>query len=137
MKNQLNTEQKKRDDMKELDKVSSGKTTMKSLFKSKNAKESSLLSLKAGLEIHDQEIADFKKLITFLTIYHGQTAIPKFKQAKARMYLKSLNNFCVKEISNAHLAATLYHSMLDIGEAKWWGLSNVFNNKWKVINFTW
>jgi len=32
------------------------------------------------------------------------------------MYLKSLNNFCVKEISNAHLAATLYHSMLDLGD---------------------
>jgi hypothetical protein len=42
-------------------------------------------------------------------------AIPKFKAAKAKMYLKSLNNFCVKEISNAHLSATLYHSMLDIG----------------------
>ena len=33
------------------------------------------------------------------------------------MYLKSLNNFCVKEISNAHAAAILYHSMLDIGGA--------------------
>jgi len=49
-----------------------------------------------------------------LTIYHGQIAIPKFKVAKARMYLKAVNNFCVKEISNAHLSATLYHSLLDI-----------------------
>jgi len=115
MKSQLATEQKKRDDQKELNKMSEGKKTIKSIFKSKSQKESGILSLKAGLEIADQEIADFKKLITFLTIYHGQTAIPKFKQAKAKMYLKSLNNFCVKEISNAHLAATLYHSMLEIG----------------------
>jgi len=52
-----------------------------------------------------------------LTVYHGQVSIPKFKAAKAKMYLKSLNNFCVKEISNAHAAAILYHSMLDIGGA--------------------
>jgi len=44
---------------------------MKSFFKSKSAKESNILSIKANLEIADQEIADFKKLITFLTIYHG------------------------------------------------------------------
>jgi len=52
---------------------------MKSFFKSKSQKESGILSLKAGIEIAEQEIADFKKLIIFLTIYHGQIAIPKFK----------------------------------------------------------
>lgn len=89
---------------------------MKSLFKSKSQKESNILSLQAAIEIADQEIIDFRKLINFLTIYHGQMAIPKFKSAKAKMYLKSLNNFCVKEISNAHLSATLYNSLLDIGK---------------------
>ena len=91
---------------------------MKSFFKSKSQKESNILTLKAGIEIAEQEIADFKKLIIFLTIYHGQIAIPKFKAAKAKTYLKTLNNFCVKEISNAHLSATLYHSMLDVGTSK-------------------
>lgn len=89
---------------------------MKSFFKSKSQKESNILQLKASIEITEQEIADFKKLIQFLTIYHGQIAIPKFKVAKAKVYLKALNNFCVREISNAHLTATLYHSMLEMGE---------------------
>jgi len=53
-----------------------------------------------------------------LTIYHGQTSIPAFKAAKSGMYLKTLNSFCVKEISNAHASALLYHSMLDIGGSK-------------------
>jgi len=74
------------------------------------------LNLQASIEIADQEIVDFKKLVTFLTIYHGQVAIPKFKVAKHKLYLKALNNFCVKEISNAHLIATLYHSLLEVGE---------------------
>ena len=72
MKAQLNTEQKKRDDQKELDKLTLGKTTMKSLFKSKSQKESNILSLQAAIEIAEQEIVDFRKLINFLTIYHGQ-----------------------------------------------------------------
>ena len=114
MKAQITSEQKKRDDQNELRKLSEGKTTMKSVFKSKAKKESNILSLSAAIEIADQEIIDFKKLIVFLTIYHGQVAIPKFKQAKARLYLKTLNNFCVKEISNSHLTATLFHSMLDV-----------------------
>jgi hypothetical protein len=43
MKQQLITEQKKRDDEKELTKLSEGKTTMKSFFKSKSQKESNVL----------------------------------------------------------------------------------------------
>ena len=99
-----------------MDKLTAGKKTLKSIFKSKSKIESNILTLQAGIEIADQEIVDFKKLVTFLTIYHGQIAIPKFKHAKAKMYLKALNNFCVKEISNAHLTATLYHSLLDLGK---------------------
>lgn len=56
-----------------------GKATLKSFFKSKSQKESNILTLQAALEIADQEIIDFKKLINFLTIYHGEMAIPKFK----------------------------------------------------------
>lgn len=120
MKAQLNTEQKKKDDQKELEKLNVGKATLKSFFKSKSQKESNILTLQAALEIADQEIIDFKKLINFLTIYHGDMAIPKFKKAKSRMYLKALNSFCVKEISNAHLCATLYHSLLDMeGKGNW------------------
>ena len=113
MKAMLATEQKKRDNSKELQKLSEGKKTLKSVFKSKTQKESNILTLKASLEIADQEIEDFRKLIQFLTIYHGQVAIPKFKLAKSKLFLKALNNFCVREISNSHLSATLYHSLLE------------------------
>lgn len=106
------TETKKRDDQKEMTKLSEGKTTLKSVFKSKSKKEESILNLKSNIEVADNEIADFKKLTSFLSIYHGQVAIPKFKLAKSKIYLKNLNSFCVKEISNAHVIATLYHGLL-------------------------
>ena len=56
---------------------------------------------------------EFKKLINWLTIYHGRDAIPKFKKDKGRQYLKLMSNFTVKEISNSHLTATLFHDLLD------------------------
>ena len=43
------------------------------------------------MEIAEQEVVDFKKLMNFLTIYHGQVAIPKFKTSKSKLYLKALN----------------------------------------------
>ncbi len=112
MKFQITAEEKKRSDLKELEKLSAGKTTMKSLFSSKAKKEGSILTLQSQQEVLEAEIGDFKKLVRFLTVYHGAEAISKFKSQKARLYLRMLNNFCVKEISNAHTNATLYHGLL-------------------------
>lgn len=61
-----------------------------------------------------KDVDDYKKLINFLTIYHGEVAVPKFKMFKARQYLRNLHIFCVREISNSHLSATLWHSLLEI-----------------------
>lgn len=71
MKAMVSTENKQKENSKELTKLSEGKTTLKSVFKSKSQKESNILSLKASIEIAEQEIEDFKNLIIFLTIYHG------------------------------------------------------------------
>lgn len=98
----------------ELDKVSAGKTTMKSLFKSKSQKETNILQLQASIEQCEEEIADYKKLTHFLTIYHAQFVIPQYKTQKIKVYFRMLNNFCIKEISNAHLTATLYHGLLNL-----------------------
>jgi hypothetical protein len=35
---------------------------------------------------------------------------------KSKIYLKTLNKFCVKEISNSHLSATFFHSLLEAGQ---------------------
>lgn len=71
MRVQVQAESKKKDNQKELDKLNAGKTTLKSVFKSKSSKESSILTLQAAIEIEEQEIVDFTKLVYFLTIYHG------------------------------------------------------------------
>ena len=50
--------------------------------------------------------------MNFITIYHGHVAIDKFKRLKATTYYKMLNQFSIKEVSNAHLHATLAHEIL-------------------------
>lgn len=47
MKFQIQAEEKKRSDAKELEKLSAGKTTMKSLFASKAKKEGNIINLQS------------------------------------------------------------------------------------------
>lgn len=50
MKAQIYTESRKRDDQEELEKLSLGKTTLKSFFKSKSGKEQDILKYQAAIE---------------------------------------------------------------------------------------
>ena len=106
---QMELEVKKKDKQNELEKMFLGKTTLKSFFKSKTTIEKDILAYQSEVEAYTSEIEDYRKLINFITIYHGHLAIDRFKQNKCEAYYKMLNNFAVREISNAHLSATLYH----------------------------
>lgn len=91
-----------------------GKKSLKGLFSSKKDKERKTIQLQEELKIADHDIIQFKKLNNLIDLHHGQVVVPSFKLEKASLYLKQLNNFCIKEISNAHIGATLYHSMMEL-----------------------
>ena len=71
VKKLISAQVKQNNDKIELDKLKDGKKTMKSIFKSKAGKASSIDSLQTSLEGSDKELDDLKKVIHFLTIYHG------------------------------------------------------------------
>lgn len=116
MKKQINCESKRRDNQEELEKLSLGKTTLKSFFKSKTGKEQDILNLQSKIEGANVDIEDFRKLINFITIYHGSLAIDKFKKQKMQQYRKMLQNMSTRSINNAYLAATLNSGILQIFE---------------------
>jgi hypothetical protein len=118
MKHQIMTEAKKRDEQTEVEKLSIGKKTLKTFFKSKSGKEKDILNLQASIEQAHTHIEDFRKLINFITIYLGNLAIDKFKRDKSRQYAKMLNLMSVREISNAFSAATISHRILELQEKK-------------------
>ena len=108
------TEAKQRDKKTELEKMTLGKTTLKSFFKSKTKVSKDIDSYTASIQQMDVDIDHYKQLVNFIIIYHGQQAIDKFKRLKATAYYKMLNSFSIKEVSNAHLHATLAHSILQL-----------------------
>jgi len=63
------TESKKRDEQEELDKLTMGKTTLKSFFKSKEGKENDIKLLQKSIKTCDILIEEYKKLINFITVY--------------------------------------------------------------------
>ena len=110
---QLQLEKKIVSDMNSMEANKAGKTTLKNFWKSKESKGKKAMELENQIEAQKKEIDDYKQLINFLTLYHGHMAIPAFKANKRGLYLKMLNSFCMKEISNAHSTATLFHGLLD------------------------
>ena len=82
VESQQELEKKKRDKQTELEKMSLGKTTMKSFFKSKGTIEKDIVAYQQGIEALTHEIEDYRKLINFITIYHGHMAIEKYKANK-------------------------------------------------------
>lgn len=118
MKKQINAENARRSNQEELEKLSLGKTTLKSFFKSKSGKEQDILNLQAKIEAANVDIEDYRRLINFVTIYHGQIAIDKFKTQKMEQYKKMLQNMSSRSINNSYLAATLNSGILQIFESK-------------------
>lgn len=114
IKQQASCDSKKRADILELDKLNAGKQTLKTFFKSSSKKDQDKVNLQNMIDYATKDIEEYKKLINFLTIYLGEVAIPKFKDEKKVDYLKALNLFCIREISNSHSSATLWHSLLEM-----------------------
>ena len=110
-------EEKQREKKTELEKMTLGKTTLKSFFKSKSKITKDIDSYTAAIQQLEVDIENFKKLVNFVTIYHGANAIDKFKNLKAQSYLKMLNSFSIKEVSNAHLQATLSNTIMELQES--------------------
>lgn len=113
---QAKMEESRRTKQSELDKLTLGKSTMKSFFKSKSSKEKDMLNYQASIDELNINIEEQRNLINYLTVYHGQVAIQKFKQLKMAQYMKLLYHISVKEITNAHMAATLNHLVLRLNE---------------------
>ena len=111
---QTKSETKQREKKAELEKMTLGKTTLKSFFKSKSTISKDIDAYSAAISQLDGDIDQYKKLVNFITIFHGQMAIDKFKRLKSAAYYKMLNSFSIKEVSNAHLHATLAHSILEM-----------------------
>lgn len=79
-------EQKKKDSQKDLESVSTGKTTVSTLFKS----SSDAGSMANKIESTDREIASHQLLLDLLTVYIGDKVMGAFKKEKLGLYHRIL-----------------------------------------------
>ena len=71
MKDQLAAEKKIKSDQTEVNKMTEGKKTLKSIFKNKAKKDDSIVKLNEDIERAGKDVEEYKVLIQFVTIYHG------------------------------------------------------------------
>lgn len=99
---------------KDLDNLNAGKKTMGTLFKS----QSDAGNLANTLESTEREIQATCCLKDLLTIYIGDTIIPKFKKEKLDLYGQISQQFHVLEINNASNIANFWSKLLQNDNVK-------------------
>ena len=104
-KQQMACESKKRDNTEELQSLSLGKTTLKSFWKSKESKQNDMQRLQVAIDQANTDIEQYQRLQNFITVYHGQFAIEKFKQDKQHQYARMLFLMSTRSVANAGLLA--------------------------------
>jgi len=83
-KNKGKLEMKKQNTQSDLENVSAGKKTVRTMFK--NAGDAG--GLAAVVEMTDKDIESTQVLLDILTVYQGDKVIPKFKKDKLEIYSK-------------------------------------------------
>lgn len=78
------TEKKKRNTQENLDNVTTGRKTVKTLFKNQNDTG----KMVTNIENTDKEIESLTVLYDVITIYLGESIVPQFKSRKVKIYSK-------------------------------------------------
>lgn len=99
---------KKTQTQKDLDSVNAGKKTMTTLFKTSNDAG----GMANQIESTERDIEVNEHILDLLTIYLGETELPKFKREKLALYNRILQQFHVIEINNSHQLASFWSNVL-------------------------
>jgi hypothetical protein len=99
---------KQRSDEQELSKLMLGKTTLKTIFKTKSGKEDKAVSLKNIIHLEGEDVVNYQKIISIVNQHISEKSIPWFKQDKMANYYGMLDLLCSQEISNSNLSSNYW-----------------------------
>ena len=97
----------------DLEKLTSGKKTLKSIFKSQSGKQTMITNLTTFVAQAEKEVEIYAKLIKLVTIYLHQKVIPLFKEIKVKGYITSLKSFSDSESKNSNELFKCWSSVLE------------------------
>jgi hypothetical protein len=84
---------KKEDRQKDLEKLNQGKTTLSTLFSSKDGKVNKITELTRKISSGEKEIECLDQYLRILALQLNQAAVPYFKKDKVATYNDLLNTF--------------------------------------------
>ena len=93
--------QRKQQKQRELDKLKSGKSSMKTMFKSQNSIVNSITNLTREIANTEKEIECYDIYIKTLIIQINHAAIPYFKKDKVGLYNDLINTYSESYINNS------------------------------------
>ena len=85
--------EKKQDRQKDLEKLNQGKTTLSTLFSSKDGKVNKITELTRKISSGEKEIECLDQYLRILALQLNQAAVPYFKKDKVATYNDLLNTF--------------------------------------------
>jgi hypothetical protein len=83
-----------------LEKMKSGKITLKTIFSNQVKKEGVMKTVETEIEKNDRDIELYGKIINIIENHIAQDVIPKFKEEKQTVYYRILQLVSVNEIHN-------------------------------------
>lgn len=86
----------------ELDKLSQGKKTLKTFWKSSSSKANTITNLTTFIAEAQKDIENYEKMIKIATIYLDKKVIPEFKERKIKGYVDILKDFSDSESKNSN-----------------------------------
>ena len=106
-------EGKKKVTTEELTKLNAGKKTLKSIFKSQSAKQSSITTLSSTISQLEKDIEEVEKLIKMIEVHLGESVIPEFKETQMKNYYEICQQFACMEINDSNNTAKFWAEFLE------------------------
>uniref|UniRef100_A0A7S3JE66 Uncharacterized protein n=1 Tax=Euplotes harpa TaxID=151035 RepID=A0A7S3JE66_9SPIT len=97
----------------DLEKLNTGKKTIKTIFKSQSGKQSMITNLTTFIAQAEKDVETYGKIIKVVTMYLHQHVIPAFKEKKVKGYIKILKEFSDSESKNSSELYKCWSSVLD------------------------
>lgn len=94
---------KVKDQKETVDKLNTGKFTVKGMFKTKEGKASQTQEILNNISQGEKDITNYEIIKNYLIIYLAEIAVPAFKHQKMANYIKAMQMFCGQEISNSQM----------------------------------
>ena len=110
----LSIMQRKQSKVKELEKLKTGKSSIKTMFKSQNSIVNSITNLTREIQQTEKEVECYDIYIKTLTLQINHAAIPYFKKDKVSLYNDLINTYSQHYINNSQQISQCFAKIMEL-----------------------